>query len=390
MLTIVFLLSALHLLSSATPVEQDAGVKIAIHKRSLLTSDDGLANIEALIAQILFARSKYQNTFRAYQRNTGEQHPLAIDFPFLNVTKRDTGPEPLTEEQGGALWQGAISVGTPAQSFTVDFDTGSSDLFLPGSKCTTNCKGHNPYDTSKSTTAVDRGKKFSLQYGDGSSVSGEQYSDTVTVARLTGTRQALGAATTYSTGFSSSNFPPDGLLGMAYQSISQYNAPPFFQTLVSQGKTTQPIFAFKLAAAGSEVFLGGVNAALYTGSFTTVPVTTQAYWQVKLDSVTANSKASVGSIPAIIDTGTTLIIGDNANVKKFYASIPGSKDASKTAFSIPPSSFNLGRASVGSKDCVGSIVGDDMSFWIVGDRFLENVYTSFDLGKNQVGFAALK
>lgn len=62
---------------------------------------------------------------------------------------------------------------------------------------------------------------------------------------------------------------------MGYQSISQYNSPPFFQTLVAQKKTTQPVFAFKLSQTGSELFLGGVNTNLYTGVFSYAPVTTQ-------------------------------------------------------------------------------------------------------------------
>ena len=69
--------------------------------------------------------------------------------------------------------------------------------------------------------------------------------------------------------------PFDGLLGMGYQSISQYNSPPFFQTIVAQGVATQPVFAFKLAQSGSELYLGGVNSKLFTGTFTYAPVTTQ-------------------------------------------------------------------------------------------------------------------
>ena len=154
----------------------------------------------------------------------------------------------------------------------------------------------------------------------------------------------MGGATKYSDSLSPKQFPPDGLLGMGYQTISDFNSPPFVQTLIAQGKTTQPVFAFKLASSGSELYIGGVNSALYTGSFTYAPVTTKvsfpsaffrkhyltsvltkAYWQVNMDSATANGKPSVGSVTSIIDTGTTLVIGDNANVKKFYATIPGAK-----------------------------------------------------------------
>lgn len=134
-----------------------------------------------------FSCSKYQNGFRSYKANTGETHPLAEDLsvPDLNITRRATGADPLTSEQGGALWQGAISVGTPPQTFTVDFDTGSSDLFLPSTSCTANCKGHKLYNTSSSSTSKDRHQTFYLEYGDGSNVSGEQYTETVTIARLT-------------------------------------------------------------------------------------------------------------------------------------------------------------------------------------------------------------
>ena len=108
-----------------------------------------------------------------------------------------------------------------------------------------------------------------------------------------------------------------------------------------------------------------------------------------MDSVSVNSKApAVRNVVSIIDTGTTLIIGDSLNVRRFYTQIPGSKDASGTvgpgyytvpcnavptvqftfggkAFSIPPSIFSLGRVSATSSDCVGAIVnGGSQSFWV--------------------------
>lgn len=62
---------------------------------------------------------------------------------------------------------------------------GSSDLFLPGKDCTENCEGHKVYDTGASSTSQDLGRRFTLGFGDGSSVQGEQFSDTVTIAGLT-------------------------------------------------------------------------------------------------------------------------------------------------------------------------------------------------------------
>ena len=126
-----------------------------------------------------------------------------------------------------------------------------------------------------------------------------------------------------------------------------------------------------------------------------------------------NAKTPVRNIQSVIDTGTTLIIAQASQVRQIYAAIPGSKDVSATfgqgfysfpcsttervsltfagkAFSISSDLFNLGRMSQRSSDCVGAIVGSNsISFWVVGDTFLQNVYTTFDLGSNRVGFASL-
>lgn len=64
-------------------------------------------------------------------------------------------------------------------------------------------------------------------------------------------------------------------MGLAFQSISRFNAPPVFQTLISDRVLTSQVFGIKLAASGSELFLGGTNSKLYTGSFTWVPLTNQ-------------------------------------------------------------------------------------------------------------------
>jgi cathepsin D len=67
----------------------------------------------------------------------------------------------------------------------VDFDTGSSDLFVPSSSCGSTCSGHTTYNPNASNTSQDLGQNFSLSYGDGSTVSVEIYTDVVNIAGLT-------------------------------------------------------------------------------------------------------------------------------------------------------------------------------------------------------------
>ncbi|KAI9464474.1 acid protease [Lactarius psammicola] len=423
---VVLLIAAVPFVLSvlAHPRRQNArsvGLAVPISRRNNVRSADGVVNAQFLRASTRRSIFGILDGFLNFALNTGEQHPLAsgLDLRHIlrhsSILKRATGSVPL-EDDSSVLWYGTIQVGKQLEPFTVDFDTGSSDIFLPSTGCDSSCDGHARYDPSVS--GVDRNKSFKLKYGDGSAVSGEQYDDTVSIAGLIAYNQTLGAALTYSSGFAKSNFLPDGLVGLGYQSISAYDSPPLFQTLVAQGRVTLPQFAFKLADTGAELYLGGTNPSLYNGSFTYVPVTTRGYWQTTLTSVTIDESPDYLSSQrsVIIDTGTTLIIGDENDVKEIYTHIPGSRladpkyELGEGFFTIPcdfntvvrfefgskqfpvsPSIFNLG--SVDQNICVGGLIYSpalkDAGFWIIGDVFLQNVYTVFDVGNNQIGFADL-
>ncbi|KAF8261911.1 acid protease [Lactarius quietus] len=400
-------LAAIPFLVVAVPFKEGSrdGISIPIAKRSGIHTRDGAVDITKVQAGIQHSVAKIQRGFEAYERNTGSAHPSASQLK--RSTKRDNG-DPLNCNDDH-FWYGPITVGTPPTTYTVDFDTGSSDLFVPVSACDSFCDGHTLYNPSTSITSSDLGKMFTLRFGDGSSVSGEQFTDNVTLAGYSATGQTLGAASTYSTGFEISQFPADGLLGMGYQSISEFGASPVFQTLVSQGQTSPSVFSFYLAQSGSELYIGGTNQNLYTGPITYTPVTNQGFWEVSFDSVSVNGNLVIGSQSAIIDTGTTQAVGDTQSVQSIYAHIPGSQSAGSGTWTIPcdfntpvsitfsgeefqisPSTFNLGPEYPGSSTCVGGFGAEDgLGFWIIGNVFLQNVYTAFDLDNNQVGFASL-
>ncbi|KAI0305995.1 aspartic peptidase domain-containing protein [Multifurca ochricompacta] len=412
-LPVALVFATLPFLSSTSgfPGNLDArsSLVVPISRRNELRRVNGVADLQLLNANTELSIDKIHSRFVNFEINTGERHPLAYDLEHL--LKRATGSDPLTN-YNSVLWYGSIQVGTPAKNFTVDFDTGSSDLFLPSIACDSTCDGHERYDPNVSDSAVDKRGTFNLTYGDHSSVSGRQYFDTVSISDLT---VLYNISMLYFWQFdkfdrlairwsSGDGFPIDLRLQLS----------PVFQTLVGQGQVTLPQFAFKLADTGSELYLGGTNRAMYRDDFTYVSVTIPGYWQTILSGVMVdNHTVTLTTIDAIIDTGTTLIIGKKEDVKAIYDQIPDSQPAGPDigegfftsqsrsliilraagGFPVSPRTFNLGSIFDGSDRCVGGLAFNpsiaNIRFWVIGDVFLQNVYTVFDVGLKRIGFADL-
>lgn len=211
---------------------------------------------------------------------------------------------------------GPITIGQPPQSFKVVFDTGSSNLWVPSQTCPWSdvaCDLHNRYDSTKSSTYVKNGTAFSIQYGSGA-CSGFLSVDDVGVGSLLVKRQKFGEATA-EPGLSFVVAQFDGLLGLAFQSISVDHVTPFWYNVISQGLLSQNMFSFFLSnqpnsATGSELIFGGVDPAKMSGPTTWVNLTSTTYWEFQIDGVASNgvSYASQGT-PAILDSGTSLIAG---------------------------------------------------------------------------------
>jgi cathepsin D len=409
---------ALALIASASPIAEETGVRIPLSKRGTLTNADGTFNYEKAVLHSARTHNKYQRAFRNLQANTGS---LPKDFeikdfrPIPSVGKRSTGSVALTDEEEDLEWAGNIGIGSPAQTFLIDFDTGSSDLWVPSSSCSSStCQKKHRFSASASSTASKKSGTFEIQYGDGSTVSGPIYTDKVTVGGLTATNQYFSPVTTLSSTFSDD--PIDGILGLAWPLISNLGEPPFFNTLINQGSVSSGVFAFKLASSGSELFLGGTNANLFSGSveFHAIDPST-GFWQAKGAKAIAGSKTAVSNFETVIDSGTTIMYGPPSAVKNFYAAIPGSAvyDSSQGYYSYPcnslptvgfswggktwaisESNFNLGQTESGSSDCVGALAGQDIGLgsgtWLLGDSFMKNVYTVFSFDQSAVGFATLR
>ncbi|KAI4295931.1 hypothetical protein L6164_035924 [Bauhinia variegata] len=216
-----------------------------------------------------------------------------------------------------AQYYGEISIGTPPQKFTVIFDTGSSNTWVPSSKCyfSVACYFHAKYRSEQSSTYRENGTSAAIQYGTGA-ISGFFSYDNVKVGDIVVKNQEFIEATREpGVTFLVAKF--DGLLGLGFQEISVGYAVPVWYNMIAQGLIKDPIFSFWLnrkpeQEEGGEIVFGGVDPAHYKGQHTYVPVTRKGYWQFDMGDVFIGGKPTGycgRGCSAIADSGTSLLAG---------------------------------------------------------------------------------
>ncbi|CAN0900952.1 Aspartic proteinase A1 [Linum grandiflorum] len=219
-----------------------------------------------------------------------------------------------------AQYFGEIGVGTPPQTFTVIFDTGSSNLWVPSSKCyfSLSCYFHSKYKSGQSSTYKKNGKSAAIQYGTGA-ISGFFSQDSVKVGDLVVKNQEFIEATK-EPGLTFLVAKFDGILGLGFQEISVGNSVPVWYNMVDQGLINEPVFSFWFnrnadEEQGGELVFGGVDPNHFVGEHTYVPVTQKGYWQFDMGDVLIAGKSTgfcSGGCAAIADSGTSLLAGPTA------------------------------------------------------------------------------
>lgn len=100
----------------------------------------------------------------------------------------------------------------------------------------------------------------------------------------------------------------DGILGLAYNSISVNHITPPFYNMIDQDLVDSPVFSFRLGSSeedGGEAIFGGVDSSAYSGDIHYVPVRRKAYWEVELEEVALGGDSlEMENAGAAIDTGT--------------------------------------------------------------------------------------
>lgn len=235
------------------------------------------------------------------------------------LTSRATsGSAVATPETFDEAYITNIAVGTPAQTLPMDFDTGSSDLWVFSSETpTTSVNGQTLYEIAKSTTAKQMtGATWKISYGDGSSSSGNVYTDVVTIGNISVTGQAVESATTVSSEFTSDS-QSSGLVGLAMSSLNTVS-PTAQKTFFDNAKSQlgSALFTADLMhdIAGTYTF-GAIDSTAFTGSIAyanlyNASTSYSGYWTFQSTGYTVgNGTTTTTATAATTNTG-------NGNGKK--------------------------------------------------------------------------
>ncbi|KAH9749607.1 Aspartic proteinase A2 [Citrus sinensis] len=270
------------LFSLVASVSNDGLVRIGLKKMKLDPNNRLAARLE----------SEHGEALRASVKKYG--------FPNNLRDSEDTDIVALKNYMD-AQYYGEIGIGTPPQKFTVIFDTGSSNLWVPSTNCyfSVACYFHSKYKSSQSSTYKKNGESASIQYGTGA-IAGFFSYDSVKVGDLVVKDQEFIEATREpGVTFMVAKF--DGILGLGFQEISVGNAVPVWYNMVKQGLIQDPVFSFWLNRnqqedEGGEIVFGGVDPNHYKGKHTYVPVTQKGYWQFNMGDVLIGGKPTENSV----------------------------------------------------------------------------------------------
>lgn len=124
-------------------------------------------------------------------------------------------------------------------------------------------------------------------------------------------------------------FPADGIFGLGFSKISALKVPPPVENLNKSSQLPQDILSFLLSdiPGRSELIVGDVNrSAFERHTRVSIPVTDEGYWQVTLGGIGRSAPQVPGSEkPAIVDTGTTLIIVPTDMADDYFSGVSGAQ-----------------------------------------------------------------
>jgi len=235
----------------------------------------------------------------------------------------------------------------------------------------------------------------------------------------------------------------EGILGLAFQGISEHSMPTVVDLLYQNGQIKNRIFSFFLTRnvkrSGSRLIMGGYDRSYAKEDFHYVPLIDDSFWAVGLSRLSLERPDNKGQLAlctssecaAIVDTGTSFIGVPSRKLPQLLQFITHGRhcraqksklvvcdcDRNMTDFptiyldlfavhdemghrktvrlTIEPADYLLQffsdfryKCAIGLQSVHSNLLGKDDDVYILGTTVLKTYYTVFDAESLRVGFAA--
>ncbi|KOS21279.1 putative aspartic-type endopeptidase opsB [Escovopsis weberi] len=325
----------------------------------------------------------------------------------------------LTPRKSGFFYTIDIGIGTPPQHVSVNFDTGSSELWVnPVCGKSTDkafCEGFGRYNESK--TFVDAKAPGGVKYGTGF-VDFEYGYDYIQIGTAKIRQQLFGVAT-------DSEFASVGILG-AGPSLEGWTSPyPFvIDTMAQQGLIQSRAFSLDIREFGSSrgsVIFGGIDTKKFSGPLEKRPIIPAKespdgytrYW-VYLDGISLHTEDGydvsvfnkTNGQPVLLDSGYTISALPGPIFNEILDAFPSAKEDGttgeyfvdcKVAKSEGSINFQFGKTLIkvayvdfiwhlDDGTCKLGVFKDD-EFPVLGDTFMRAAYIVYDWDNQNIHLA---
>lgn len=334
-----------------------------------------------------------------------------------------------------------MTLGTPPQSFSVQLDTGSSDIWIPSvdsNVCEQSpeaCQQLGAYDGTKSSTFVEVGQNaFQISYEDNSGVTGDYINETLAIGKTVITNMTMGLATQATRAF--------GIMGIGFdadESIAEQSPNEIYPNVIAQLKAqgfihtlAYSLWLNDLDSNTGSILFGGIDTAKFSGEMIVLPIQpssnssytdfTVALSSVSVKDATGNTAFSQANLalPVILDSGTTATYLPDNIINPIISGVGATNDADfglviPCELAASSATFNFGFGGNGGpsiqvsfgefvtdiflddgnqptfKDggtvCGFGIMSSGTGPILFGDTFLRSAYVVYDLTNDQIGMA---
>jgi len=215
--------------------------------------------------------------------------------------------------------------------------------------------------------------------------------------------------------------PMDGICGMAFTALAEDRITPPFQNMIDEGLVANPWFTVFLETEGNKnnvtggyLTLGDYDSDHCSTQCDWVPLSAATYYQIVLQGVAVGSGSSAkvifkdiganADIQAISDTGTSYVIGPQAQIDSIAQQIGATTDPDLgyvvdcNNLDLPPIVFTINNKDypvsaknyvtyVDENTCVLALAGQGATSpqWILGDTFIRQYCNVYDMGNKRLG-----